>query len=119
MISNKFMMQVRISGVILGLLPQPAVQADNDQLQSALIQTEASLKSLEKGDTQGAAAHAEAARSHVEIAAREVSGQTLRDISACHKQLKEAEQRLKNDQKEKAKVVASQARDLLKGWVGS
>ena len=73
MISNKFMAQVRICGVILGLLSQPAVQADTDQLQSALIQTEASLKSLEQGDTPGAAAHAEAARSHLEIAAHDAN----------------------------------------------
>jgi hypothetical protein len=117
MISNKFMAQVRICGVILGLLPQPAVQADTDQLQSALIQTEASLKSLEEGDTPGAAAHAEAARSHVEIAARDATGQTLRDLTTCQKQLKDAEQRAKNDQRNKAKVAATQAREMLKGWV--
>ena len=66
----------RVIGITLVLLLTQPTQADFDQLPIALIQTEASLKSLEQGGTQGAAAHAEAARSHVEIAARDATGQT-------------------------------------------
>ena len=101
------------------LLIQYPLQADTDQLAKALIQTEASLKSLEQGDTPGAAAHVEAARTHVEIAVRDSTGQTLRDLATCQKKLKDAEQRAKNDQRNKAKVAATQAREMLKGWVKS
>lgn len=101
------------------LLTQYPVQADNDQLQKALIQTEATLMSLDQGDAQVAAAHAAAARTHLEIAARDATGQTLRDMSACQKQLKEAEQRSKKDQRDKATVAATKARDRLQQWAGN
>ena len=119
MIRHHLMARARLTGIVLGLLLSTPTPADTDQLPMALIQTEASLKSLEQGDTPGAAAHAEAARSHVEIAARDATGQTLRDLTTCQKQLKDAELRAKNDQRNKAKVAATQAREMLKGRVKS
>jgi hypothetical protein len=101
------------------LLIGPLVQADTDQLQKALIQTEATLMSLDQGDAQVAAAHAAAARTHLEIAARDATGQTIRDMSACQKQLKEAEQRSKKDQRDEARVAATKARDRLQQWAGN
>ena len=99
------------------LLIAPLAQAETDQLQKALTQTEASLRSLGQGDTQGAAAHAEAAKTHLDIAAREARGQTLQDLKACATRLKEAEQLARKVQTAKAQAAAEKARDSLKQWV--
>jgi hypothetical protein len=99
------------------LLLAPLAQADTDQLQKALIQTEASLKSLEQGDAQGAAAHAEAAKMHVDVATRESKGRTRVQMRACRKQLSNAEQLSRKHQTGKAKIAAGKARNSLKQWL--
>jgi hypothetical protein len=95
------------------LLLAPLAQADTDQLQKALIQTEASLKSLEQGDAQGAAAHAEAARTHVEIASREARGSLKNDLNTCRSRLKDVERDARAGHPNRARTAARQAESHL------
>ena len=95
------------------LLMTGLVRAGSDQLQKALVQTQASLQSLDQGDAQGAAAHAQAARSHVEIATRNAKGQTQREMNACIALLRETEQFSGENESEKAKVSGLKAAGKL------
>ena len=101
------------------LLMSPLVQSDSDQLHLALVQIKASLNSLDLGDAQGAIAHAEAAQSHVDIAAREATGNTLRDLKGCKTNLKETQQQAAQNNISKARTSASKAGDSLRKMIGS
>ena len=96
------------------LLLAPPAQANTDQLQKALIQTEASLKSLDQGDSQGAAAHAEAARTHVEIASRGARGSLKNDLNTCRSRLKDVERQSRVGHPQRARAAAQQANGKLK-----
>jgi hypothetical protein len=96
------------------LLIQPLALARSDQVHKALMQAEASLRSLDQGDTQGAAAHAEAAQSHVDIALRDTTGESLQRLKGCKTKLQETQQEANKDRISKAKASAIKARDDLK-----
>jgi hypothetical protein len=96
------------------LLIQPLALARSDQVHQALMQAEASLRSLDQGDTQGAAAHAEAAQSHVDIALRDTTGESLQRLKGCKTKLQETQQEANKDRISKAKASAIKARDDLK-----
>ena len=96
------------------LLIQPLALARSDQVHKALMQAEASLRSLDQGDTQGAAAHAEAAQSHVDIALRDTTGESLQRLKGCKTKLQETQQEANKDRISEAKASAIKARDDLK-----
>lgn len=108
-----------LGALVVGLLLlAPPAQADTDQLQKALTQTEASIESLTKGDAQEAAVHAEAAKMHLDIAARDSKGITLQKMELCKNQLSNAEQLSRKNQPKKAKFAAGKALIGLKQLTG-
>jgi len=101
------------------LLIQPPVLARSDQVHKALMQAEASLRSLDQGDTQGAAAHAEAAQSHVDIALRDATKTSLQELKGCKVKLQETQQDSNQNRLSKAKASATKARDGLRKLAGN
>jgi hypothetical protein len=96
------------------LLIQPFAQAGSNQLKMALMQTEATLRSLDQDDIQGAVAHVEAARSHVDIATRDAAGNILKDLMGCKIKLQETQRQAERNNTDKSKAAAIRARDDLK-----
>lgn len=108
------LMPIWLLGMVLGL----SVHAeDSDQLQLALIQTEASIKSLDQGDAPAAAAHAEAARSHIDIARREAQGSLKNTLNTCQSRLKETERQSREGHPKAARTAAEQAVAKLQALV--
>jgi len=94
------------------------IQADSDQLKMALIQTEASLKSMDQGGIQAAAAHAKAASSHIEIASRDATGKTLKDLAGCKTLLRKTQQESEKNQISEARAAAEKVRNSLRKLTG-
>lgn len=101
------------------LLIQPLALARSDQVHKALMQAEASLRSLDQGDNKGAAAHAEAAQSHVDIALRDATKTSLQELKGCKVKLQETQQDSNQNRLSKAKASATKARDGLRKLAGN
>lgn len=90
-----------------------SAQAGSDQLEKALGLTVANMQSLELGYARGAANNAEAARIHVEIAARDARGSFATQLNTCQSWLRDVERQSLAGDSGRAMTVARQAEAKL------